>query len=151
MSHMKRFDQVGVTVDDLDSATAFLVGSGLEVEGRMFVEGERLDTASASRTRGRRSPCCGRRTKGPGSSSSVVRPHHEPGSAAPLANELGLRNDCFEVADLQPTVDRRAADGYGLVERIGSRACDRRAACVISALTGSLPIRLRLQDGAARG
>jgi len=41
MSHVRRFDQVGVTVADLDTATAFFVGLGLEVEGtRMFVEGE---------------------------------------------------------------------------------------------------------------
>jgi len=40
MSHVRRFDQ-GVTVADLDTATAFFVGLGLEVEGtRMFVEGE---------------------------------------------------------------------------------------------------------------
>ena len=42
-----RFDHVGITVDDLDSATAFFVGLGLEVEGRTFVEGEFLDTVCA--------------------------------------------------------------------------------------------------------
>jgi catechol 2,3-dioxygenase-like lactoylglutathione lyase family enzyme len=45
MTHMKRFDHIGITVADLDTATAFFVGLGLEVEGtRMFVEGEFLDT-----------------------------------------------------------------------------------------------------------
>lgn len=33
MSHIRRFDHVGITVDDLDSVTAFFVGLGLEVEG----------------------------------------------------------------------------------------------------------------------
>ena len=37
MSRILRFDHVGVTVQDLDRVTAFFVGLGLEVEGRMFV------------------------------------------------------------------------------------------------------------------
>src|ERR1700733_3809680 len=44
MSHVRRFDHVGVTVADLDLVTAFFVALGLEVEGRTFVEGEFLDT-----------------------------------------------------------------------------------------------------------
>ena len=44
MSHIKRFDQVGITVDDLDSVTAFFVGLGLEVEGTGSVEGEFVET-----------------------------------------------------------------------------------------------------------
>jgi catechol 2,3-dioxygenase-like lactoylglutathione lyase family enzyme len=35
---------VGITVADLDAVTAFFVALGLEVENRMFVEGEFLDT-----------------------------------------------------------------------------------------------------------
>ena len=44
MSQVRRFDHVGITVADLDAVTAFFVGLGLEVENRMFVEGEFLDT-----------------------------------------------------------------------------------------------------------
>ena len=44
MSHVRRFDHVGLTVADLDVVTAFFVALGLEVEGRTFVEGEFLDT-----------------------------------------------------------------------------------------------------------
>ena len=44
MSHIKSFDHVGITVDDLDRAVDFFVGLGLELEGRTFVEGEFLDT-----------------------------------------------------------------------------------------------------------
>ena len=44
MSHVRRFDHVGITVADLDSATAFFVGLGLEIEGRMFLQGEFVDT-----------------------------------------------------------------------------------------------------------
>src|SRR5881275_3617593 len=44
MSHIRRFDHVGITVADLDTVTAFFVGLGLEVEGRTFIEGEFVDT-----------------------------------------------------------------------------------------------------------
>ena len=48
-----------------------------------------------------------------------IRPDHVPGSPAAMANELGLRNVCFEVTDLPAVVDDLAADGYGLVGGIG--------------------------------
>jgi catechol 2,3-dioxygenase-like lactoylglutathione lyase family enzyme len=120
MSHARRFDHVGITVADLDAVTAFFVGLGLEVEGRTFVEGEFLDTVSGipgSRTEivMLRPPDGGTRLE----LSSFVRPDHEPGSPAAMANELGLRNVAFEVDDLQAAVDRLAADGYGLVGGIG--------------------------------
>jgi catechol 2,3-dioxygenase-like lactoylglutathione lyase family enzyme len=44
MSRIQRFDHVGITVADLDAATAFFVGLGCEVEGRMFMQGEFVDT-----------------------------------------------------------------------------------------------------------
>ena len=40
MSHVRRYDPVGITVADLETATTFFVGLGLEVEGSMFMEGE---------------------------------------------------------------------------------------------------------------
>jgi catechol 2,3-dioxygenase-like lactoylglutathione lyase family enzyme len=36
-----------------------------------------------------------------------------------MSTELGLRNVCFEVDDLQANLDRLAADGYGLVGGVG--------------------------------
>ena len=121
MSHIKRFDHVGVTVADLDTAQAFFVKLGLEVMGsRMFVEGEFLDTVIGipdSRTEivMLRSPDGGTTLE----LSSFVRPDHLPGSPAAMANELGIRNVAFEVDDLQAAVDELAADGYGLVGAIG--------------------------------
>jgi catechol 2,3-dioxygenase-like lactoylglutathione lyase family enzyme len=120
MSHARRFDHVGITVADLDTVTGFFVGLGLEVEGRMFVEGEFLDTVIGipdSRTEivMLRMPDGGTGLE----LSSFVRPDHEPGSPAATANELGLRNVAFEVDDLQAAVDRLAADGYELVGGIG--------------------------------
>jgi catechol 2,3-dioxygenase-like lactoylglutathione lyase family enzyme len=101
---------------DLDTVTAFFVGLGLEVEGRMFVEGEFLDTVIGipdSRTEivMLRPPDGGTTVE----LSSFVRPDPEPGSPAAMANQLGLRNVAFEVDDLPAVVDRLATDGYGLV------------------------------------
>src|SRR6187200_519509 len=121
MSLVRRFDHVGITVADLNTVTAFFVGLGLEVEGTpMFVEGEFIDTVIGipdSRTEivMLRPPDGGTRLE----LSSFVRPDHEPGSPAAMANELGLRNVSFEVDDLQAAVDRLAADDYGLVGGIG--------------------------------
>ena len=120
MSHIRRFDHVGITVADLDTATAFFVGLGLEVEGRTFVEGEFLDTVIGipdSRTeivmlRPHDGDTCLEL-------SSFVRPDHEPGSPEAMATELGLRNVAFEVDDLDAAVDRVRTDGYGLVGGIG--------------------------------
>src|SRR4029453_18964179 len=120
MSHVRRFDHVGITVADLDTVTAFFVGLGFDVEGRMFVEGEFVDTVigipdSRSEIVMLRPPDGGTGLE----LSSFVRPDHEPGSPTAMANELGLRNVAFEVGDLQAAVDGLAADGYGLVGGIG--------------------------------
>jgi hypothetical protein len=36
-----------------------------------------------------------------------------------MANEVGIRNVCLEVTDLQAKVDALAEDGYGLVGGVG--------------------------------
>ena len=131
MAHVKHFDHVGITVDDLDRVTAFFVGLGLEAEGRTFVEGEFLDTVCGipdSRTE-----VVMLRPPGGGVGLELarfVRPDHEPGSPLAMANELGLRNVCFEVDDLQATVDGLAEDGYGLVGGIGQHENSWRMAYV---------------------
>ena len=101
MSHIKQLDHVGITVADLDSAAEFFVGLGLEEEGRTFLEGPLSTTSSASRTRGPRSWCCGRRWRDRVELARFVRPAHQPGSPNALANELGLRSICFQVEDLE--------------------------------------------------
>jgi catechol 2,3-dioxygenase-like lactoylglutathione lyase family enzyme len=117
---MLRFDHVGVVVDDLDAATAFFVGLGLEVEGRTFVEGEFIDTVCGipdSRTEivMLRPPAGGTAVE----LSSFIRPDHDPGSPTAMANELGLRSVAFEIDDLHAAVDRLAGDGYPLVGGVG--------------------------------
>ncbi len=111
MSHVRRFDHVGLTVADLDVVTAFFVALGLQVEGRTFVEGEFLDTVCGipdSRTEivMLKPPDDGTRLE----LSSFVRPESVPGSPDAMANELGLRNVAFEVNDLQAAVDWAATE-----------------------------------------
>jgi catechol 2,3-dioxygenase-like lactoylglutathione lyase family enzyme len=131
MPHIKHFDHVGITVSDLDSVTAFFVRLGLEVEDRAFVEGEFLDTVCGipdSRTEivMLRPPDGGSRIE----LARFVRPDHTPGSPTAMPNELGLRNVCFEVEDIQAAVDDLAADGYGLVGGIGQHENSWRMAYV---------------------
>ena len=117
---VRRFDHVGITVADLDTVTAFFVGLGFEVEGRMLMEGEFVDTVigipnSRSEILMLVQPDGGTRLE----LSSFVWPDHQPGSPNAMSTELGLRNLSFEVDDRQADVDRLAADGYGLIGGIG--------------------------------
>ena len=119
MSHVRRFDHIGITVTDLDAAAAFFTALGLEVEGRSFVEGEFIDTVIGIRNARTEilmltSPDGGTKVE----LSSFVRPDPVVPPIA-QANEIGLRSVAFEVDDLQVAVDRVAADGYELVGGIG--------------------------------
>jgi len=120
MSPIRRFDHVGITVADLDGVTAFFVGLGFEVEGRMFMEGEFVDIVigiphSRSEIVTLVPPDGGTRLE----LSSFIRPDHEPGSPNAMSTELGLRNIAFVVDDIEAEVDRLAADGYGLIGGVG--------------------------------
>lgn len=121
MAHIKTFDHVGITVADLDVATAFFTDLGLEVEGRTFLEGEFIDAVIG---------ICDSRTeivmlRPPGGGTGLelarfIRPEASAGSPEAMANELGVRSVCFQVEDLRGAVDRVIAAGYGLVGEIGS-------------------------------
>jgi catechol 2,3-dioxygenase-like lactoylglutathione lyase family enzyme len=120
MAGIQHFDHVGITVADLDAAIAFFVGLGLELEGRMSMEGEFVDTVIGIPDS--RSEIAMLRPPGGGTGlelSSFSRPDHERGSPAPMSNELGIRNVAFQVDDLDGLVARLAEDGYGLVGGIG--------------------------------
>ena len=120
MSHIQRFDHVGITVADLDAATEFFVGLGCEVEGRTFVEGEFIDTVCGipnSRTEivMLKPPGDGTRVE----LSSFIRPEPEPGAPTAMANVLGLRSVAFEVDDVRAVVEGLGQSGFGLVGGIG--------------------------------
>lgn len=120
MAHVKKFDHVGITVADLEPAIAFFEALGLEVEGRMFLEGEFVDRVigipdSRSEIVVLRAPDGGAGVE----LSCFVRPDHEPGSPDAMSTVVGIRNVAFEITDLLGAVDRLAAEGYGLVGEIG--------------------------------
>ncbi len=120
MSHVRRFDHVGVTVADLDVVTAFFVALGLEVEGRTFVEGEFLDTVCGipgSRTEivMLKPPDDGTRL----ALSSFVRPGSVPGSPARNGQRAGIAQRGLRGQRPAGAVDWAATEGYGLVGGIG--------------------------------
>jgi catechol 2,3-dioxygenase-like lactoylglutathione lyase family enzyme len=120
MPGIKRFDHVGITVAHLDTATAFFVDLGFEVEGRVDMEGEFVDTVIGIPNS--RSKVVMLRPPGGGTGlelSSFSQPNHDPGSPDAMSTELGLRNVMFEVDDLDAILGRLAGNGYGLVGGIG--------------------------------
>ncbi|MFN2537336.1 MAG: VOC family protein [Mycobacteriales bacterium] len=120
MSRIHRFDHVGITLADLDTATAFFVELGFEVEGRTFLEGEFLDTVigiPGSRTEMvmLRLPDEGTRLE----LTRFIRPDHEAGSPDAMATRIGLSNVSFEVGGLQTILEGLAAKGYSLIGGVG--------------------------------
>jgi catechol 2,3-dioxygenase-like lactoylglutathione lyase family enzyme len=131
MSHVRRFDHVGITVADLDAATQLFVALGLEIEGSTFVEGEFIDTVIG--IPGSRTEIVMLRPPDQGTGvelSRFVRPTGVPGSSAPMANEIGLRSVAFEVHDLDAAVDQAASAGYGMVGGIGEHEGSWRMAYI---------------------
>lgn len=120
MPIVRRFDHVGITVADLDAVAAFFVSLGFEVEGRVFVEGEFLETVTGipdSRTEivMLKPPDDGTRLE----LSRFVRPDAVPGTPDATATRLGLSNVSFEVEGLDATVERLGAQGFGLLGGVG--------------------------------
>lgn len=125
MTHVRRFDHIGITVADLDAATAFFVKLGLEVEGTGSVQGEFVETVCGipgahCRIAMLRPPGTGDRPEAARLElSSFVTPDNVAGSPTAMANEVGLRNVSFEVGDLDAALEALAEDGYGLVGGVG--------------------------------
>lgn len=120
MPPMPRFDHVGITVADLDAATAFFETIGLEVEGRSSIEGQFIDTVTG--IPGSRTEIVMLKTPDNHARIELCRYLHPvatPGDHASMANELGIRNVCFEVEDLPAILERVRTDGYGLVGDLG--------------------------------
>jgi catechol 2,3-dioxygenase-like lactoylglutathione lyase family enzyme len=111
---------MGITVADLDAAIAFFAELGLELEGRMSMAGEFVDTVigiadSRSEIATLRPPDGGAGVE----LSSFTQPEYLPGPSAAMANEGGLRNISFQVDDLDAMVDRLGFQGFGLIGGVG--------------------------------
>ena len=97
MAQIMQFDHVGITVADLDTAIDFFVKLGLELEGRMAMEGEFLDTVCGIPNS--RTEIAMLRTPGGGPGlelGTFLQPDVVPGSPEAMANEVGIRNVAFE-------------------------------------------------------
>ena len=116
MARIQQLDHVGITVADLDAATAFFTDIGLEIEGRTFLEGEFVDTVTGIPDA--RTEIVVLRPPGGGTGvelATFIRPAHEPGSP----DAMGFRSICFQVVGLEEIVESLAARGFGLVGGVG--------------------------------
>jgi catechol 2,3-dioxygenase-like lactoylglutathione lyase family enzyme len=116
---VKRMDNVGIVVEDLDSAIMFFTELGLTLEGRMPVEGEWAGRVTG--LRGQRVEIAMMRTPdGHGrlelsrfDAPAIASDHR----AAPV-NSLGYLRVMFTVEDIQDTLARLRKLGATLVDEV---------------------------------
>ena len=116
---VRRMDHVGITVSDLDAAIEFFLEIGLELEGKMPVEGEWLENIIA--IEGVREDVAMLRTPDGNHKIELAQfhtPRDDKAAEAAMANRLGIRNVAFVVDDLPATLDRLAAKGYHLIGKM---------------------------------
>src|SRR3954468_12753752 len=116
---VKRMDNVGIVVDDIDAAIAFFTELGLELEGRAPVQGTWADGVTGLRDM--RVEIAMMRTPDGHSrlelsrflAPAVVADHRE----APV-NALGYLRVMFTVDDIDATLDRLRRHGAKLVGEV---------------------------------
>lgn len=116
---VKRMDNVGIVVEDLDAAIAFFTELGLSLEGRMPIEGEWAGRVTG--VRGQRVEIAMLRTPD-GHSRLELSRFDAPAIAedhrrAPV-NALGYLRVMFAVEDLDDTLARLRALGATLVGEV---------------------------------
>lgn len=113
---VKRLDNVGIVVEDLDAAVAFFEDLGLSLEGRTTVEGE-----WAGRVTGLSDQCVEiammRTPDGHGrlELSRFIAPVTVADHRRAPVNSLGYLRVMFAVEDLEATVERLRSQGAELV------------------------------------
>ncbi|MGE0572599.1 MAG: VOC family protein [Dehalococcoidia bacterium] len=117
---VKRMDNVGIVVEDLNAAIAFFTELGLELEGEQTVEGQwvdrilRLDRA--------RSDIAMMRTPDGHSRLELAKFHNPPAIDAAQKgappNALGIGRIMFAVDDIEEVVHRLEAHGAELIGEI---------------------------------
>lgn len=116
---LKRMDHVGVVVDDLDTAIAFFLELGMELEERTPVEGGWVDRVVGLDDV--RVEIAMVRTPDGHSKlelTTFARPAATTAEPHAPANTIGLRRLMFAVDDIRDTVDRLRAHGGELVGEI---------------------------------
>jgi catechol 2,3-dioxygenase-like lactoylglutathione lyase family enzyme len=116
---IQRMDNVGIVVDDLAAATAFLVELGLELEGEATVEGRWVDRIVG--LDGFRSDIAMLRTPDGHGRLELTKFHTPPARNtdpnAPV-NTLGIRRIMFAVDDIEDVLARLQAHGAELVGEV---------------------------------
>lgn len=116
---VRRMDNVGIVVEDLDAAIDFFVELGLELEGRAPIEGAWADGVTG--LRGMRVEIAMLRTPDGHSRLELSRFLAPPVAAdhrrAPV-NALGYLRVMFAVEDIDDTLARLRARGAELVDQV---------------------------------
>ncbi|MDB5328556.1 MAG: methylmalonyl-CoA epimerase [Phycisphaerales bacterium] len=116
---VKRMDNVGIVVEDLDAAIAFFTELGLQLEGRAPIEGEWAEGVTG--LRGMRVEIAMMRTPDGHSRLELSRFLAPPVAAdhrsAPV-NALGYLRVMFAVDNIDDTVARLVKRGAELVDRV---------------------------------
>ena len=117
---LKRIDNVGIVVDDLDAAIAFFEELGLEVEGRTTVEGDSVDRVVG--LQGTRSDIAMMHTPDGHGRLELSRYQHPPAVGpdprSEPANTRGMGRIMFNVDNIDDVVERLQALGGELVGEI---------------------------------
>ena len=116
---VKRMDNVGIVVEDIDAAIEFFTELGLELEGRALIEGDWADSVTGLRDM--RVEMAMMRTPDGHSrlemSVSSRRPWSPITAAAPV-NALGYLRVMFTVEDIDDTLARLGKRGAKLVGEV---------------------------------
>ena len=115
-----RMDNVGIVFDDLDAAVAFFVELGLELDGRMTVEGEWSDRIVG--LDGQRVDVAMMRTPD-GHNKLELMSYQKPTMISPEPknappNTLGIRRLMFAVDDIEDTIARLRTHGAELIGEV---------------------------------
>jgi catechol 2,3-dioxygenase-like lactoylglutathione lyase family enzyme len=148
---VKRMDNVGIVVEDLDAAVAFFAELGLQLEGRAPIEGDWADDITG--LRGMRVEIAMMRTPdGHGRlemSRFLAPPIAADHRGAPV-NALGYLRVMFTVADIDDTLARLRGLGAELVGKV-VRYQDSYRLCYIRGPEGILiGLAQELQQGTPR-
>lgn len=110
---LRRFDHVGVIVDDLPLVTEFFADLGFECGSPTQYEGEWIDRING--LDGVRLEMVSASVPGGGTWFELTKfhlPADESGPAEPASNRLGFRHIACVVDDLDTVVDRLGAKGF---------------------------------------
>lgn len=113
---VQRLEHIGIVVDDLESATAFFVALGLELEGEASVEGGLVDRING--LEGVRADIVMLRAPDDSSKLELAKyrsPSYEGDEGSAPPNAPGIRHILFLVDDIQASLGRLRALGGELV------------------------------------